>query len=100
MKPVPWIEALESRLREGVLRAFLNRSSARRVKADTKIIAAADAIMEQIELGKITGVVARRRIAVASRLYDKAYETAYQASKVECPTCGTRVDPSKLKARA
>src|ERR1700685_3848245 len=108
LRIVAWVKALpDPELREAVLRLCGERQFAGRVGVDAKILAridvAAQEAVDGVRLGTLRGARAVRQLQVFERRLDRAASggcRAREAAKVQCPTCGTRVDPSSLRKSA
>jgi hypothetical protein len=105
---VAWVKALpDLELKEAVLRLCGERQFADRVGVDAKVLARIDvpaqAAVDAVRNGTLVGPRAVRKLQAFERRLDRASSAACrarEAAKVQCPTCGTRVDPSSLKRSA
>lgn len=108
MRIVAWVKALpDPELMEAVLRLCSERQFAGRVGVNAKVLAridvAAQEAVDGVRLGTLRGARAVRQLQVFQRRLDRASSAACrarEAAKVECPVCGSRVDPSSLKRSA
>jgi hypothetical protein len=105
---VAWVKALPDReLREAVISLCGVRQFADRAGVDAKILAridvAAQEAVDGVRTGTLRGPRAVRQLQVFERRLDRASSAACraaEAAKVECPVCGSRVDPSSVRRSA
>jgi len=71
---VPWVDGLEDRcLREIVIQAFEARRKAIETNGKSRLIAAADHSLEQIEFGRVSDKKAWQLATAALRKFDQAW---------------------------
>jgi hypothetical protein len=94
-------------LKEAVLSLCDERQFAERVGVDGKVLARIDVpaqeAVDAVRTGTLRGARAVRQLQVFERRLDRASTAACratEAAKVECPVCGSRVDPSRLRRSA
>jgi hypothetical protein len=105
---VAWVQALpDPELREAVISLCGERQFAERAGVDAKVLARVDVPAQEAVDGVRTltlrGPRAVRRLQALRRRLDRASTAACraaEAAKVECPVCGSPVNPSSLKRSA
>jgi ferredoxin len=91
-----WVNRLDDESQEAAIRALRARWAAVDEGAPQSAITVGDELLDEVRRGKLDGSRALAKIEAAGRRFNACHEVAC-ATRVRCPTCGTRVRPDVLQ---